>query len=118
MSTDDMPRIPPAVAQYDAMTEAERAHLRADARERHPWRFPSDEELRRAAMPRELGPMQLDARERLQTQPVVVNVTQPAPAVVGPNHVLHAVITLLTGGLWLPVWLIIARRARKAARRG
>lgn len=28
--------------------------------------------------------------------------------VTGPNHVLHAVVTLLTCGLWLPVWLIIS----------
>ena len=50
-------------------------------------------------------------------QPVVVNVQAPAPA-AGPNHVLHAVVSLLTGGLWLPVWFVLNRRARKAARRG
>lgn len=32
-----------------------------------------------------------------------------APVMVrsGPNHVLHLVLTLLTGGLWLPVWLLV-----------
>lgn len=24
------------------------------------------------------------------------------------NHVLHAILTVLTMGLWLPVWLIVA----------
>jgi len=27
-------------------------------------------------------------------------------AVRRPNHVLHAVLTLLTGGLWIVVWLL------------
>lgn len=26
------------------------------------------------------------------------------------NHVVHAIISILTGGLWLPVWLILALR--------
>lgn len=25
-----------------------------------------------------------------------------------PNHLLHLILTLLTGGLWLIIWLIIA----------
>jgi Protein of unknown function (DUF2510) len=37
---------------------------------------------------------------------------QPGVAVAvangGPNHALHAVLTLLTCGLWLPVWIIVA----------
>ena len=28
----------------------------------------------------------------------------------GPNHVLHGILTLFTGGLWLPIWLLIALR--------
>lgn len=24
------------------------------------------------------------------------------------NHVLHLILTLLTGGLWLPVWIIVS----------
>lgn len=28
----------------------------------------------------------------------------------GPNHIAHAIVSILTGGLWLPVWLIIAIR--------
>lgn len=27
--------------------------------------------------------------------------------VKGPNHALHAVLTLFTFGLWLPVWIIV-----------
>ena len=26
----------------------------------------------------------------------------------GPNHALHAVLTLVTCGLWLPIWIIVA----------
>lgn len=33
-----------------------------------------------------------------------------------PNRPLHAVLSLLTGGLWLPVWLIIERRHRRRER--
>jgi len=44
--------------------------------------------------------------------PIVINnyVGAPAPLFVtaGPNHALHLVLTLLTCGMWLPVWLIIA----------
>ncbi|ORV96216.1 DUF2510 domain-containing protein [Mycobacterium kyorinense] len=47
-------------------------------------------------------------------QPSVVinnNVGASAPAVVvtnGPNHGLHLALTLLTCGMWLPIWLIVA----------
>lgn len=30
------------------------------------------------------------------------------PATAGPNHVLHGLLTLFTGLLWLPVWVIVA----------
>jgi hypothetical protein len=41
----------------------------------------------------------------------------PRPYVIeGPNHALHFVLTLLTAGLWLPVWLIIAIDNRKKIR--
>jgi hypothetical protein len=48
-----------------------------------------------------------------QQQPqVVINntVATPAPVYVatGPNHALHAVLSLLTCGAWLPIWIIIA----------
>jgi threonine/homoserine/homoserine lactone efflux protein len=48
-----------------------------------------------------------------QPQPsIIINNTvgAPAPVVVttGPNHALHLVLTLLTFGMWLPVWLIVA----------
>jgi hypothetical protein len=38
------------------------------------------------------------------------NVGTSAPFVVttGPNHALHLVLTVLTCGMWLPVWLLIA----------
>jgi Protein of unknown function (DUF2510) len=43
---------------------------------------------------------------------IVINNTVgvPAPVIIasGPNHALHLILTLLTCGLWLPVWLIVA----------
>lgn len=47
-------------------------------------------------------------------QPSIVinnNVGAAAPPVVvtsGPNHALHLILTILTCGTWLPIWLIIA----------
>lgn len=38
-------------------------------------------------------------------QTVFVNAGYPAKRV---NHVLHLILTLLTAGLWLPVWIILA----------
>lgn len=32
----------------------------------------------------------------------------PVVTYTGPNHALHAVISLFTCGLWLPFWLVIA----------
>ena len=26
----------------------------------------------------------------------------------GPNHLLHFILTLCTGGLWIPVWIVIS----------
>jgi len=46
-------------------------------------------------------------------QPIIVNqqfAPQAPPVVVytsGTNHGLHLVLTLLTCGLWLPVWIIL-----------
>lgn len=46
-------------------------------------------------------------------QPIIVNqqfAPQAPPVVVyngGTNHGLHLVLTLLTCGMWLPVWIII-----------
>jgi hypothetical protein len=33
----------------------------------------------------------------------------------GVNHVLHLILTILTAGLWLPVWilLVVQDRARR-----
>jgi hypothetical protein len=51
----------------------------------------------------------------VQQQPqVVINntntVATPAPVYVktGPNHALHLILTLLTCGMWLPVWIIVS----------
>ncbi|MBO0864882.1 MAG: DUF2510 domain-containing protein [Mycobacterium sp.] len=43
-------------------------------------------------------------------QPSIVINNTPAPVIVtnGPNHALHLILTLLTCGMWLPVWLIVA----------
>lgn len=30
-----------------------------------------------------------------------------------PNHVLHLILTVLTLGLWVPVWLIVAATTRE-----
>jgi Protein of unknown function (DUF2510) len=50
-----------------------------------------------------------------QQQPqVVINNTNtvataaPVYVATGPNHALHAVLTLFTCGAWLPIWIIIA----------
>jgi Protein of unknown function (DUF2510) len=47
-------------------------------------------------------------------------VAAPAQAVAvavntgaGPNHALHAVLTLFTCGAWLPVWILIAIFGRR-----
>lgn len=46
---------------------------------------------------------------------VINNIAAPTPVVVttGPNHALHLILTLLTCGLWLPVWLIVAIAGRQ-----
>lgn len=33
-----------------------------------------------------------------------------------PNHVLHFVLTILTAGLWLPVWIVLALKKKKQGR--
>ena len=46
-------------------------------------------------------------------QPLVISNQMAAGqgfVVKGPNHVLHLLLTIITFGLWLPVWLIIALR--------
>lgn len=39
-----------------------------------------------------------------QPQHVIVHNVPGKPV----NHVLHAILTVLTVGMWLPVWLIVA----------
>jgi hypothetical protein len=61
----------------------------------------------RAPMPRRQTP-------QTPQQPIIVaqQIAPQAPPVVvynsGTNHGLHLVLTLLTCGMWLPVWIIIA----------
>lgn len=45
-------------------------------------------------------------------QPVVVNVTQAAP-VRQPRHLLHLALTVVTGGAWGIVWLVVTIRASR-----
>lgn len=46
-----------------------------------------------------------------QAQPVtVVNVSTERR---GPNHLLHLVLTVITCGLWAPVWIAVAIFGRK-----
>lgn len=45
---------------------------------------------------------------------------EPVTVVEGPNHVLHAVLSLLTFplcGCWLWVWLVVALNNKKTVRR-
>ena len=51
--------------------------------------------------------------EQKPTQDLVVHPTFGGSDVSGrrgPNHYVHAVLSLMTLGLWLPVWAIIAMR--------
>jgi hypothetical protein len=53
------------------------------------------------------------APEQQQPQIVINNtntVATPAPVYVatGPNHALHLILTLITCGMWLPVWIIVS----------
>lgn len=53
------------------------------------------------------------APEWQQPQVVIHNtntVATPAPVYfnAGPNHALHLILTLLTCGIWLPVWIIVS----------
>lgn len=58
---------------------------------------------------------QFPAPEAPIPAPVPVQQQGSPPTVVvqhtGPNHVLHFILTLLTSGLWLPVWLIVTLMA-------
>jgi hypothetical protein len=49
----------------------------------------------------------------MPTPPPIVSAPAPAVAVAvssggGPSHALHAVLTFLTCGLWLPIWILVA----------
>jgi hypothetical protein len=39
---------------------------------------------------------------------------RPRARLTGGQHLLHLLLTLLTGGLWLPVWIIRAARGNPA----
>lgn len=59
------------------------------------------------------APMQRRQAAQAPQQPIIVaqQFAPPTPPVVvynsGTNHGLHFVLTLLTCGMWLPVWIII-----------
>ena len=48
--------------------------------------------------------------EQNPTQPIIINNSTPARK--GVNHTFHLIMTLITFGLWLPVWIIVAIAAR------
>lgn len=50
------------------------------------------------------------ASSAIPQQQVVVNVAQPKP---GTNHVLHLLLSIVTSGLWVPVWIIVAAKNRR-----
>jgi len=66
--------------------------------------------------------MQWTQNVQVQQQPMPMVVMAPSGggassvAVVesGPNHLLHLVLTLLTCGLWLPVWILVAIFGRRS----
>lgn len=39
-------------------------------------------------------------------QPIIINNSTPERKKT--NHLLHLILTLVTVGLWLPVWIIVA----------
>lgn len=47
-----------------------------------------------------------------QPQPIIIsnNVAAVAGGGRGVRHGMHLLLTILTGGLWLPVWIIAALR--------
>ncbi len=61
------------------------------------------------------APMQRpQQRQASPQQPIIVNqqfAPQAAPVVIynnGTNHALHLILTVVTCGMWLPVWIIVA----------
>src|SRR3954452_4038806 len=64
-----------------------------------------------------VGASPLQPASPLQYQTVVVPSGAAASSVVvvrsGPNHVLHLILTILTAGLWLPIWILVAIFGRR-----
>ena len=48
--------------------------------------------------------MLVTSYDQLRSAPVYVFVQQPRQV----NHMLHGILTLITGGLWAPVWILVA----------
>lgn len=48
-----------------------------------------------------------------QPQPATIVNVVGAQQTKGPNHVLHALLTIFTAGFWLPVWIVIAMRNKR-----
>lgn len=46
-------------------------------------------------------------------QPPAPRVTVTRVPLSAGSHLLHLILTCVTGGLWLPVWIIMALRGRK-----
>ncbi|ANW64063.1 hypothetical protein BCA37_11060 [Mycobacterium sp. djl-10] len=49
-------------------------------------------------------------QQQMPSQPIIVQQMAPAQTVYvggGTSHGLHLLLTLLTCGLWLPVWIIM-----------
>ena len=71
----------------------------------------SDDE-RRAALARRLAVLAPDGwqvESESEFQAVVVRVKRP-------NHILHLVLSVITLGLWLPVWLVLALKKKERGR--
>lgn len=58
------------------------------------------------------------ARPSWGEQPVVVNVQAPTvqPYVEPPSRIVHGLLTVATGFLWAPVWIVAERRYRRRVR--
>jgi hypothetical protein len=61
------------------------------------------------------APMQRRPRQAPMPPMNIVNQVHAAPTIIvsgGTNHGLHLLLTVLTCGLWLPVWIIVAVTGR------
>jgi hypothetical protein len=84
--------------------------LRPD-RLHHPAPFAEEDAVEPARRAKELA---LAVEDQVVTRAATVVHVGPTGTVLGyrrrPSHAGHAVMTLVTGGLWTPIWLIAASR--------